>query len=480
MSGDYSSTADLVISGGGRTAIASDELFAHAQELEKVGMESLSCARQLAGVDGILDGARLRAAQAPPSAFEAEAAIAAATATLDELERAAALVARLLRMSADAYGGAERFAANAMHDLAARLGYSVGFYLPIIALAIAPSVAVALGGVVLLASLSPGGLRGFTGGLGEWFRVNTRALIDPMNVALIKLGVSSADDFGAGMLHVPPGVVHALGDDGLGVLGTGTTAAAVALVGQQVGIFAETPVTATRVSRATGAAPPATLVDRIDRLPDTGENTYGEQIVIDRIEVAGQPDRFEVYIAGTADFTSVGQSEAFDMTSNVFGVADLPAGSYRATQLAMEQAGITRHTPVVFTGHSQGGLIAATLAASGDYNVRGVVAIGAPTAHVDVPASIPMIAIEHTDDLVPALSGMRTDTSTIVVERRAFAPGADLGDSPLPPHEKSAYRATAALVDRAHNDQVREAIRAMSYRGDATVTTTSYLAERVP
>jgi len=479
MSTDAPSTADLVISGGGRTAIASDELFSHAQELEKVAIESLSCARQLAGVDGILDAARLSAANAPASAFEAESAIASATATLDELEREASLVARLLRVSADAYGGAERFARDAMHDLAARVGYSVGFYLPIIALAVAPSAAIALGGVVVLASLRPGGLSGFIGTLGEWFRGNTRALTDPMNVALVKLGVSSADDFGAGLLHIPPGIVQALGDDGLGVLGTSTTAATAALVGQQFGIFAETPVKATRVSREAGAAPPQTLVDRIDRLPDTGENAHGEQIVIDRIEVAGQPDRFEVYIAGTVDFTSVGE-EAFDMTSNVYAVADLPAGSYRATQLAMEQAGITRHTPVVFTGHSQGGLIAATLAASGDYDVRGVVAIGAPTAHVDVPASIPMIAIEHTDDLVPALSGMRTDNAAILVERRAFAPGAELGDSPLPPHEKSAYRVTAALVDEAHDDQVREAIRSMSYRGEATVTTSSYLAERVP
>jgi len=480
MSGNYPTTDDLVISGGGRTAIASDELFEHAQELEKVGIESLSCARQLAGVDGILDGARLRAAQAPSSAYEAEAAMVAATATLAELEREASMVARFLRLSAEAYGGAERFAADAMHELGARLGYTVGFFLPVIALAVAPSVAVALGGALIIASLSPGGVRRFVGGIGEWLRGNRRALTDPMNVALVKLGVSSADDFGAGLLRIPPGVVQALGDDGLGVLGTTTTAATVALVGQQFGVFAETPVTATRVSRETGSTPPKTLVDRIDRLPDTGENTYGEQIVIDRIEVPGQPDRFEVYIAGTVDFTSVGQAEAFDMTSNVYGVADLPAGSYRATQLAMEQAGITRHTPVVFTGHSQGGLIAATLAASGDYDVRGVVAIGAPTAHVDVPASIPMIAIEHTDDLVPALSGMRTDNSAILVERRAFAAGAELGDSPLPPHEKSAYRVTAGLVDRAHDDTLREAIRAMSYRGGATVTTTSYLAERVP
>ena len=479
MSGEVPSTADLVISGGGRTAIASDELFEHAQELERVSQDSLLCARQLAGIDGIIDAARLRAARAPAIAFEAENAIDRATATLGSLERDAAFVARLLRLSADAYGGAERLAADAMHDLGARLGYTIGFFLPVIALAAAPSVAVALGGVLLLASLSPGGVRGFLGTLPEWAKGNTRELIDPMNVALMKLGVSSADEFGAGLLHVPPGIVQFLGDDGIGVLGTSTTAAAVAVVGQQFGVFAETPVKTTRVSTSIGGAPPASLVDRIDRLPDTGENTFGEQIVIDRIEIAGQPDRFEVYIAGTVDFTSVGD-EAFDMTSNIYGVADLPAGSFRAVQEAMEQAGITEHTPVVLTGHSQGGLIAATLAASGNYDVRGVVAIGAPTAHVDVPASIPVIAIEHTDDLVPALAGMRSDNSAILIERRAFAPGADLGDSALPPHEKSAYRVTAGLVDNAQNEQVRAAISSMSYRGDARVTTTSYLAERVP
>ena len=60
--------------------------------------------------------------------------------------------------------------------------------------------------------------------------------------------------------------------------------------------------------------------------------------------------------------------EPWDLTSNVTGVAGLDAGSLRATELAMHDAGIRPDDEVQFVGFSQGGLVAARLAASGEWN----------------------------------------------------------------------------------------------------------------
>ena len=53
----------------------------------------------------------------------------------------------------------------------------------------------------------------------------------------------------------------------------------------------------------------------------------------------------------------------------------------------MALAGITAGSAVVFTGYSQGGLIAARLAASGDYHTTGLYTLGGPAGQVPVPAA---------------------------------------------------------------------------------------------
>src|ERR1019366_2248894 len=99
----------------------------------------------------------------------------------------------------------------------------------------------------------------------------------------------------------------------------------------------------------------------------------GEQIRIDRYVEAGKPDRFDVYIAGTVTFDPKTRSQPFDLTSDLNGVGGHPSASYRAVVSAMQQGGVTSQSPVVLNGYSQGGLLASQLAASGSFNVQGVV-----------------------------------------------------------------------------------------------------------
>ena len=472
---------EIVVSGGGVTAVAVDELFGHAQSLEAVSVEAAASTRVLAGIDEFAVPHSVTAVDVAGPVIAADASIEQAIAALAELDRGAAGVALALRVAAEGYGLAERASEAAARQAAASLGQAAGFFVPTLALFAVPVVAAAALPVLLVAASKPGGVGALRLAAGQWFEQHRSMLMQPIVVDVVRTTVSSVDDFTAGLVRLPPALTHILGDNGLGITGAATSAAVLGAVGGRFGILGETPVRVTQTASTTDRSAPESLVDRVDRVPQTDQTVGGAQIVIDRIESPGREDRFEVYIAGTVDFTPVPDVEAFDMTSNIAGVGELPAGSYRAVREAMAQAGVTSTSPVVFTGHSQGGLIASSLAASGDYATAGVFTFGAPSGGVETPDGVPVIAIEHSDDLVPALAGTRTDHNAVLVERRAYEQGEWMPDSPLAPHEREAYRTTAQLADRAADERLADAVRAIARNteGATRVTTTSYLAERV-
>ena len=149
------------------------------------------------------------------------------------------------------------------------------------------------------------------------------------------------------------------------------------------------------------------------------------------------------------------------MTSNVVGIAGAKAGSYRAAEAAMKLAGIRADSSVVFTGYSQGGLVAAQLAASGDYRTAGLFTLGAPAGQVAVPKAVPYVAIEHTEDIVPAVGGTWASSAPVLVRRSVF--GGKPANSTLvfPAHQLSQYRASAALLDRSDDQRVAAALGAL-------------------
>jgi pimeloyl-ACP methyl ester carboxylesterase len=227
------------------------------------------------------------------------------------------------------------------------------------------------------------------------------------------------------------------------------------------------------------AAGPQGFAERLDRLPNPtpGDNA---QIVVEKYSQPGQPDRFEVYVGGTVDFSPRTGSDPFDMTSNISGLAGLPAGSLLAVREALASSGVTASSPVVFTGYSQGGLVASLLASSGDYNTQGVVTIGAPAGQVLLPAGIPAVIIEHTDDLVPALGGTQLNQTAVVAQREAFAGKEVPTGVVVPAHHLEYYRETTVLLDGARSEQVTTAARELDdfSKGATAVTSTRYLATR--
>ena len=91
----------------------------------------------------------------------------------------------------------------------------------------------------------------------------------------------------------------------------------------------------------------------------------------------------------------------------------------------------------------------------------GVVTLGSPIAQVELPSHIPILAIEHSNDVVPALSG-RVNPLTenlVTISREVVASGG--GSDALAAHDLQAYLKTAEQVDSADAagiTRIREAV----------------------
>lgn len=85
----------------------------------------------------------------------------------------------------------------------------------------------------------------------------------------------------------------------------------------------------------------------------------------------------------------------------------MKADSARMVVEAMRRAGIEKDEPVVLAGHSQGGIVAASIASdmAGSFDIRHVVTAGSPIANHPVADDVRMTSIEIGDELVAALDG---------------------------------------------------------------------------
>lgn len=463
-----------LIVGTATTTVLTADLERFVQVLGAVNGELFECSQRLARADRLVTGGELARVDAPYSAILAEEAIdTARRATANAIISSEVLTAGL-RTVIEHYESTEEQLASAQQALAARVGYGLAFFLPGLALLVAPALATTLAGTGIGVLLLPEELRRrAVQNLLALAHAKAGIVSDPVTVELVRQTVTSSDDFLAGLLRVPAAVANALGDEGLGITGLATSTAVVGGAAASLGLLRETPVTV-RQTAVDGEATPATGVkDRIERIPSSHD-----RIRIDHYHAPGKLDRVEVFIGGTAALGTVTADEAWDMTSNIQAMAEGSAGSMRAVLDAMQLAGVTAETPVVFTGYSQGGLLAAQLAASGDWATVGLVTVGAPAGQVAVPDTVAYLAIEHTDDLVPALGGRFEHSEPLVVRRRFFEGSADVSERFLPAHELENYVRTAHLVDREPDARIRSIIEGWAVDG-YTVTSTMYRADRV-
>jgi hypothetical protein len=289
----------------------------------------------------------------------------------------------------------------------------------------------------------------------------------------------SVDDAAGSVIGIPPGAAAQLAA-AYGFTGIEAGAAITLALGRPLGLFRESPVAVDRVATTSIGTPASGAVERLARVPE------GDQVRIERYDAPGEPPRFVVYVGPTETFAPVATDEPWDLTGNVTGVAGLAGGSLRATELAMNDAGIRADDEVQFVGFSQGGLVAARLAASGDWTATGLETYGAPNGAIVLPDGLAGMAVRNTDDFVPALGGPQLDHHLLQVERQAFADGTPIPtDKPVPAHQRDAYVATATAIDAAQSDAVRQQIAAMdaftadyAERDGSTITVMTYHAER--
>ncbi len=150
---------------------------------------------------------------------------------------------------------------------------------------------------------------------------------------------------------------------------------------------------------------------------DNGEIAIEEHVTVG--EDGTTTRSWTVDIRGTQSF-AIGQSGPQDMTTNLQGVAAMASDQLDAVMEAMEAAGISPEEAVEFAGHSQGGIMAAQLAADpavrARYNVVSVVTAGSPTATV-APSDVPVLSYENSGDIVPGLDGNATRGDNVTTVR---------------------------------------------------------------
>lgn len=402
--------------------------------------------------------------------------------TLERLRDRCAGARDALGRAAEDYTRVEGTIESVQRDLAATIAAAVGpaaFGHLVRMILLSPHLLLA--GALLGWAAIPDGPDGRLGTVAAFLTAHPEVVTSPEFVRFVSLVATSVDDAVLGGIGVPRWLVALpgfdIGNDG----GVAAGAVALGVLGGTLGMFRETPVAVDRVSTKPLDAAPSGVRDRLDRIPEVN------QVRIEKYEADGMPPRYTVYVGPTETFSPYANREPFDFTSNTYGVAGLQAGSLRAVELAMADAGIQSGDEVVLTGFSQGGLVATMVAASGDWNVVGLETHGAPAGNIPLPEGIAGMAIRNSDDLVPALAGPQLEHDLLQVERRAFREGVEIpAVAGAPAHQRSGYEATAAAIDDAESRAVREQVHALDAfaadyldrpGGQATVMT--YHATRV-
>jgi len=457
--------------------VASDALLAQLDALGHVAESLKLTRRDLAESLERFHPKESIAYNVPFAAVEARRLASAAAETLLEAQDRAEHLCAGVRACLTQYAQTEQGILAFTHRLSEGVAWVVGAEARVFGLPVALAVASGLVTGSLLVGRSPAQIGTM---LQDALKTHGRILTNPLTVAAIRELASDADGFGAGFLFMSPPVADAL--ESSGTTGVSSSANTIVALGRRVGLFEDSGVNVKKTSSFEFGSPPTSLTARAESFPSPTTDPNGEQIRIDRYVEAGKPDRFDVYIAGTVTFNPVTAGQPFDLGSDLSGVGQQSTASYQAVLQAMHQAGITADSPVVVNGYSQGGLLASMVAASGNYNVQGVVTFGAPSSQVHIPADVPVLTVRNTEDLVPATSGYDVNPNAVVVERPVFAHQPVPSDWAVPAHRLSYYQETATVVDAAKSSQVRAVLDPLNQfgAGASRVDSTLWVATRVP
>ena len=131
-------------------------------------------------------------------------------------------------------------------------------------------------------------------------------------------------------------------------------------------------------------------------------------VAVQRYQEANGKDRWLVYIPGTSSHldSPIGWAQNIQLMSDRASVRDR-AASLRLVDQAMRDAGVRPDDPVSLVGHSQGGIVAATMATdlSDRYRFDHIVTVGSPIAHRQIGSDTWVTSVEMREELVSSLDG---------------------------------------------------------------------------
>ncbi|MER3390455.1 MAG: hypothetical protein RJQ01_10520 [Microcella sp.] len=456
-----SEDAPLVIRGGGTTVVAPETLLARRDALRAASSVCSDQAARVRGVRGNVDASLALALEQDERA-------------LRDLADDLGWLASAVHSVAELYGQTERTLGSWLESLGSHYAAAAGWLGARLGLVILPGLLAGAGMVAAGWRLLPASHReALVATALAAAPEGGSAPPEPQLVDAMRWVLTLVDDAALGAAGVPPPLVAALGEPGLGLSGVSGAATAVLGLAALAGTHGTAPVrvelAGTDLRRSGGTVPggapsstvtdaPGSVAERVRRIPDASA-----PVRVERYDGPGGP-HFEVYIAGTDATAPLGGAQPWDMASNVALVAGQDASSLQAVRSALAAAGATADSSVVFTGYSQGGAIATRLAESGEWATSGLVTVGAPSGDLPVLGGYPAIVVEHRDDLVPGLTGLRRETEALVVQGDApsAAPGPDGGSTGvLAAHDLARYRATAERVDTSTVEEVRSRVDAL-------------------
>ncbi len=232
-------------------------------------------------------------------------------------------------------------------------------------------------------------------------------------------------------------------------------ASTFAQVDEGISLLLRTP-SALVVSRVPGTVvgpPPRTVAEVLEVVDEQYPAAGGApgSVAVQELVHADGSRSWVVAVPGTQEVVP-GGSNPTDMRTNFRLVADQPDEMSRVVVQAMRAAGIRPDEPVLLAGHSQGGIVAARVAADpfvqGSYDVRAVVTAGSPIGGIDLPTGVQVLSLEHSQDAVPALDGRpnpdtpdRTTVErdlSVSADRRDRAAATGFGAHPLDVYERTA------------------------------------------
>jgi len=277
-------------------------------------------------------------------------------------------------------------------------------------------------------------------------------LSSPSIVQFVERGLGSLDEGGLGLIGVPLPIALSVGTAGLGV----TSLAGASRLASRINGMVAHPSTALAASEGAGGAVP-TSVERLSTVPVGAPRDVAEALSrIPNESDGGAQVRIEeygathvVYIGGTVEGSLGSGSQPWDMSSNLAALGGDAGASENAVRRAMTEAGIRHGDPVILVGHSQGGLVAMRVAQSPDVTAQAVITAGSPIHAMVVPTGLAVVAVEHTDDVVPALGGPVIQAQPgLVYVRGSGADAVPVTDPTLlPAHRLEAYVETVRHVD---------------------------------